>query len=249
LYLVILGICLRWFGPTAALSAPPQPRAKRGLFPARVAMLRCRLAHRVAQPNPASVVPSPLQRIGLITIVFALMVVIASSHQLTPFMVISSLMALVIFRLCWLRGLPLTMVVLTVTWIIYLANAFVEGNIHWVILSIGRLTNNVESNLVDLSLTSPGQRFVALAGRGLTVALWGMALLGGLRRLYNGFWDLACALLILSPFLMLAGNSYGGEMLFRVYFFSAPFMAFFAAALLYPHLAAGRSWPTAVLTV
>ena len=48
---------------------------------------------------------------------------------------------------------------------------------------------------------------------------------------------------------MLGASSYGGEMLFRVYFFSLPFMAFFAAALLYPSLMRGATWRTVVMTV
>jgi hypothetical protein len=148
-----------------------------------------------------------------------------------------------------MRGLPLLMLVLTVSWIIFIAEAFVEGNIHWVILSIGQLTNNVDSNLVDLNRASSGQRLVALIGRGLTMFLWSLAFLGGLRRVYNRYWDLPCILLTISPLLMLAGNSYGGEMLFRAYFFSLPFMAFFAAALLYTRPFLGRSWRTAAISI
>jgi hypothetical protein len=47
---------------------------------------------------------------------------------------------------------------------------------------------------------------------------------------------------------MLASNSYSGEMLFRVYFFSLPFMAFFAASLLYPGPALGTTRRTVTLT-
>jgi hypothetical protein len=47
---------------------------------------------------------------------------------------------------------------------------------------------------------------------------------------------------------MLVLNSYGGEMLFRVYYFGLPFVAFFAASLLYPTLNAGHSWHTPALT-
>jgi hypothetical protein len=84
--------------------------------------------------------------------------------------------------------------------------------------------------------------------RGLTAFLWGLAVVGLIRRVGQGYWDLSCLLLAVAPFLMLASNSYGGEMLFRVYFFSLPFMAFFAASLLYPGPAAGTTRKTVALT-
>jgi hypothetical protein len=46
-------------------------------------------------------------------------------------------------------------------------------------------------------------------------------------------------LLLASPVPLLAVNDYGGEMLFRVYFFALPFAAFFIAALVYPRTRSG----------
>ena len=85
--------------------------------------------------------------------------------------------------------------------------------------------------------------------RTLTGFLWGLALLGGIRRLRQGYWDLSAILLAIAPFVMLFGSPYGGEILFRVYFFALPCMAFFAAALLYPSPTFGISWKKTGLTV
>ena len=61
------------------------------------------------------------------------------------------------------------------------------------------------------------------------------------RRLRHGYRDLAALLLLVAPFPMLVANSYGGEMVFRIYFFMLPFAAFFAAALVFPSPEAGAS--------
>jgi hypothetical protein len=140
--------------------------------------------------------------------------------------------------------------VLAGTWISYMAATFIQhGNIVEAIQSIGHLFDNIGANLIDLSLASPGQKLIAMMSRGLTAAVGLLALFGGIRRLRQGYWDLSFILLVMAPFPLIAGNSYGGEMLFRIYFFALPFMAFFAAALLYPSPTSGTSWGTVILTV
>jgi hypothetical protein len=78
--------------------------------------------------------------------------------------------------------------------------------------------------------------------------VWGLALLGGVRRLRQGYWDLSIALLAFAPFPISALQSYGGEILFRIYLFSLPGMAFFAAASLYPSPSSGASWGMTAVT-
>ena len=56
-------------------------------------------------------------------------------------------------------------------------------------------------------------------------------------------------MLVLAPFLMMVGNSYGGEMIFRVYLFSTPAFAFLVGALIFPTKESGqeRPWLTTVV--
>ncbi len=246
LHLVILGVCLRWFRVTAP---PSESAVKRWLVFDWAVSLFHGFVSRAARGDPPDTASRPFQRVGLMMIVILLFVIVASSHQLTPFMTILALAALVVFQGCNARSLPILMIVLAVIWIVYPAVAFMNDVIESTVEAFGQLADNLDSNLIDLALASPGQRLVAIMGRGLTVLLWGLALLGGLRRLRQGYWDLSGGLLASAPFLVLAGNSYSGEMLFRVYFFALPFMAFFAAALLYPSPASGRSWRTVVTTI
>jgi hypothetical protein len=129
-----------------------------------------------------------------------------------------------------------------------MALAFLNGNVYWIVQSIGHLDANANSALVNTQTVSPGLQTVILVGRVLTALVYCLAFLGLVRRLRQGFWDLSCVLLAAAPIPMLGANSYGGEMLFRVYYFALPFMAFLTAALLYPSPAAGSTWRTMALT-
>ena len=243
LYLVIIGVCLRWF---PAKGAPEVSEQNRSVFGRLVFHFRRMRRAPVVPPDHAA---TPAQLVGLLAIVVLLMITVVTSHQLTPIMMICALTALVAFRRSSASGLPILAIVLTVTWLFFFATPFLIDNLDSMTETIGQFLDNVDSNLIDTSRVSSGHRLVSLAGRALTVFLWGVAVLGGIRRIVKGYLDLPAVLLALSPFLMLAGNSYGGEILFRVYFFSLPFMAYLAASLVYPSAAAGRSWPTTVLVV
>jgi hypothetical protein len=243
LYLVIIGVCLRWF---PAKGAPEVSAQNRTVFGRLVFHFRRMSSAPVVPPDHAA---TPAQLAGLLAIVVLLMITVVTSHQLTPIMMICALTALVAFRRSSARSLPILAIVLTVTWLFYFATPFLIDNLYSMTETIGQFLDNVDSNLIDTSRVSSGHRLVSLAGRALTVFLWGAAVLGGIRRIVKGYLDLPAVLLALSPFLMLAGNSYGGEILFRVYFFSLPFMAYLAASLLYPSAAAGKSWLTTVLVV
>jgi hypothetical protein len=76
--------------------------------------------------------------------------------------------------------------------------------------------------------------------------VWVLGALGFARLYYRGRLELAAGVLALAPFAMLALTSYGGEILFRVYFFSLPFFALLATGLLIPD-ATRRAGPATIL--
>jgi hypothetical protein len=53
-------------------------------------------------------------------------------------------------------------------------------------------------------------------------------------------------LLAIAPMFLILTNDYGGEMIFRIYLFALPSLAFYCAAAFFPNYAAGRSWWTRV---
>jgi hypothetical protein len=124
-----------------------------------------------------------------------------------------------------------------------------QGELSSLVESFAQVQDALDSGFIHLGSASYAQQLIATMGRGLTVGVWGLALLGAIRRLRKGFWDLSMMLLAATPMLMLAGNSYGGEILFRIYFFTLPFMAFLAAGFFFPSQHSGRSWFTTFATI
>ncbi len=204
-HLVALGVAARWF---AVRDAPDAPR-------------------RAATPK-STVAAALLFLIGL----FA---VIATSHQLTPIFTVLSLGALILFTRNRALGLPALMAVMTATWVVYGATPYFRTEIADLVSSFGQLSENIEGTLINLSEISPAQRLVSLAGRALTLGVWGLAFLGVARHVFR--WrarsDWGLIALTGAPFLVLAGNAYGGEVLFRVYLFALPFMGLWVASLFF----------------
>jgi GT2 family glycosyltransferase len=233
LYLVVIAITLRWFSSSSVALAVGDSRSQTpGVAGPLVPMRR-----------------QPLRRAGILITLVVLVVAIATSHQLTPLMLIAAFTALVIFRRCSERSLPVVTVVLTVGWILLAARGFLSTNFSSIAASFGRPDSNAQANLLNLSHASPGQVVVAQIDRLLSASLWILGMVGVWRRWRTRHGDLPLVLLALAPLPLIVANSYGGEMVFRVYLFSLPFVAFFAAAAFFPRVGAGRSrYFPAVLT-
>ncbi|MBI5564482.1 MAG: hypothetical protein HY870_06280, partial [Chloroflexi bacterium] len=239
-YLISLYVCLKWFSAGA-------PRVRSIPFRWRVPIGLQTTLHKLIgdrplrTPEPAAAASSPLQRVGLMLIVILIFLVMTSSHQLTPFMTISALAVLVIFRRCNATWLPVLMTIILALWILYGAEAFLLDRLEFIFSSVGQFASNLDANLIDVNQISAGQRLVSLMGRALTGGLWLLAVLGGLRRMRQGHRDWRPFLLLIAVLSLPLINSYGGEILFRVYLFALPSAAFFAAALIYPDAAVTES--------
>ena len=183
----------------------------------------------------------------LVGIVLLLMLTIVSSHQLTPFMLLSALTLLVSLRQVRPIWLPVALAGLTGSWIYLMASEFLGQNLYWIVESIGRPASNTQTTFVDLTQAGPEQRLVLLADRGLTAGLGVLAIAGALRLWRARAPIRVSAVLALSPLPLLVMNSYGGEMLFRVYLFALPFVALLAAGFVYSPRPARWSLPVAMI--
>lgn len=244
-YLVIIGSLLRWF------RSPTSLRLK--LFRGRLAFApRDHLPpaiYRWLAPADAPAMPTSRgQRIALLLILASIFAVVVSSHQLSPFATLAGVSALVIFNRCWPRWLPVLMGVMIVLWLNSMASTYMAGHGEAVTGQVGSVGTAVGANVTARFEGSAGHVFVVYIRIGLTLALWGAAFLGALRRLWHGHRDLTLALLAAAPFPLAVAQPYGGEMLLRVYLFSLPFVAFFVAALFYTASGVGESRWTAVAT-
>jgi hypothetical protein len=174
---------------------------------------------------------------GIVLVLFS---VIAFSHQLTPWAVVAATAVLAVLGRCRPRTLPLAMALLAAGWLWLAWPSLVHLN---VLGDLGRLASN--GQIVDLSNQSEGRVFVATVARALSAVVWLLALVGGIRhwrsrRRRGGHWGLVAAALALVPFSVIVAQSYGGEILFRVYLFSLPWTALLAAGAFFPHLGAAR---------
>ncbi len=224
-YLVILAVAALWFTDRRGLVLGQSRFKKVG----------------VARQPPRSVVLTSL------LMLVALFAAVSSSHQLTPIVTVLSLGALALFSRNRALGLPVLMAVFAVSWTVYSATPFFRDELRDLIESFGQIASNVDETLIDFADLSRGQQSNALASRALTLTVWGLASLGIVRHLHERFswrarpdWGLVC--LAGAPFLLLGAGAYGGEVIFRIYLFSLPFMALWGAYLLYASTRTRRPW-------
>ncbi len=240
-YLFYLGLLALALGPLARVPQLPAPSAT-GL---RGRMQR--LLHRASAAQP--VAPPAGNGVWVISMIAALVAIaaITVTHQLTPLLTIGALTALTI-----LGRLPILYCLFAIAaealWIFYFADPFVSKILAEIVGQVPSLNADTLSKMARFELLSPGQRWVSIASRGLTATIAAMALLGGARRLALGRVDGVAALLTMVPLPLLFATSYGGEIIFRLYFYALPFLAFFAGAVFYPSAQRGRSpWINCVL--
>ena len=157
--------------------------------------------------------------------------VIVSSHQLTPLMLITALAALSLPRANRRVTLPLlgAAVAMELLWGLTVARPYISANLKNFSAALLSPDTNAVSGFAGVSSAAPGQVVVDWADRALSAAVLLLALLSFLRRRWVRRTGLP--LVAVSPIPLLAANSYGGEMLFRVYLFALPATAFLAAAL------------------
>ncbi|MDT5075606.1 MAG: hypothetical protein QOJ80_243 [Mycobacterium sp.] len=169
-----------------------------------------------------------------------MMAAIAPTHQLTPLMLICGLGVLAVFcrQRVWL--LMLLMIGFTVGWDLMFAGEWINENLKSIASSIGTLGHNADSGFINLGAASHSQAVVAQIDRAHSAVVWALGFVGLARR-FRRRSELAMPLLAVAPIPLIMTNDYGGEMIFRVYLFGLPFVAFYAAAAFFPREISRRS--------
>jgi hypothetical protein len=233
LYLASLALLLRWF----VRSDPPRGLRARFRLP--------RTAGDETGPLPAETELTSKERALLMGVTVAVIAVMAPMHQLTPFALLLSLTVLAIAKRTPARGLPLVTAVVVGTWLAFMAVAYIKGHLNVLTSEVGQLGPTVQSNVSSRVSGSALHQDVATERLLFTGCIWGAAALGAIRSFRAGRPYFTFLLLAISPFALVVLQPYGGEVLLRIYLFSLPFTAFFAASVIVP--AAGErllSWPT-----
>ncbi|MFI8847178.1 glycosyltransferase [Streptomyces sp. NPDC053780] len=181
------------------------------------------------------------QRQAVWTVLLSVLVIaIVVTHQLTPGMLVVTLLALALTRRHrdWV---PLvTTVVIFLAWCLTAALPFLSAAMPDMIRSVGDIGANVETGYGSTP-TGTGAVATSWAARLLSGSVLLLALAGVLRRRTLRQRALPLLLVAAAPLPMFVASSYGSEMIFRVLMFMLPGAAFFAAAALLP----GASAPTA----
>lgn len=246
LHLIIIGIVLKWFRATE----PPKLTALLripviGWFAKNIVRVL-----RYAWDDDAPVGNSTrLERVicqGLIVVIFAVIVV---SHQITPLMTLFTLFALLFFGQTRTHVLPVIIAFTFVGWLATGAHSYMSQKFTQILTDLTHLGEHFTSTIHNSSTFSPAQLFVSNMVRGLTLSVFVLAGLGALRRLREKHFDLLIVVCALAPFVVLAASSYGGEVLFRVYLFSLPFMSLLIAMLFRPSPQNVQRWRTEIAAV
>jgi hypothetical protein len=215
LYLVMIAILLKWF--KIPRHAPHQ-----------------RLQTWLTAPEEIYEQSSPAKHVALLIVLFAIYAFDVSSHPLTPFFVIASVTALVIFRRCKPFWLPIAMIIMNAAWIFTMAQPFLVGHSYMVTGSLFHIFGTISVNVTSPATSgSPDHIFIVNMRLIMTLFIWALAGAGMLIRLRQGHRDVTFILLAFVPFSLFIAQSYGGEMLLRIYLFTLPFMAFFAASIFF----------------
>lgn len=174
--------------------------------------------------------------VPVILAVIVLLFVLVSSTELSPYIVTLQLFGLLVAGLLRWRWVPLLAAVITLG---FLAPNFTYINEHYGLLaSAGKFFGNIQTtggtsgNVVTTPAHS--QVIVQYFTDLLSLTMWVLALIGAWVRRKSRRTVIGLLFLTFSPIVVLAGGSYGGEGVLRVYLFSLPWAAALAASALVP---------------
>ncbi|WP_127935850.1 hypothetical protein [Nonomuraea polychroma] len=234
LYLAFVAILLRWFGRVEPRTKPIAPKGLRKLLGKLDAMTPGELANTGTYRA---------DKLLMLMMLLALFFASVASHQITPFMMLGVVTALLIFKrtsLTW--ALPFALGLVVLAWISYMTVGFWASQIDAIFGGLGRILQNIRTNTGDrIEGSDPAHALVLQARLGILVVILSLAATGLFRRLRRGVFDRSALILLCVPVLALGLQSYGGEIGLRIYMFALPGACLLAAYAFFPNLPADSS--------
>ncbi|MFD8302313.1 lipopolysaccharide biosynthesis protein [Streptomyces sp. NPDC059690] len=188
------------------------------------------------RPGEAEVEPTDRrQKAVLLGVLIGLFAASVPAHQLTPFVMLGVLAALVLIGRSELRGLPVLFAVLVAVWVGFMAEPYWSGHFDDLFGGVGGVSSNVSTSVSgriqggDSTHKLVLYTRVLLAGGVMTFACWGWW-----RRRDHKYRERSLLVLTFVPFLGFGMQSYGGEMALRVFMFAVPGAALLAGLALFP---------------
>lgn len=213
LWLAMAFVILRWLRAPAPASGH-----------SRIARLRTWIAADLT-PVPKT---TRAQRITALALVTAIFFVIVAAHQLTPYVILAGVGALTALDLLRPRWLLVLLAAIATAYLIP-RYGLISGNFGG-LFSGGNPIQNASG--AHGTYHAGGEAFTARIVHLLAAAMWLLALASIVLRRRTLGRVLIPAALAFSPFVILGAQSYGGEAIYRVYLFSAPWCALLIAGAL-----------------
>jgi hypothetical protein len=174
-----------------------------------------------ADPEDAGWHPQVLgHALTLLFVMLLLCAAIDTGHQLTPVFAIATVAFLVFFGRTRLLAWPGVMLLLAAGWVCYAAIAYWSGHLSALFGGLSSVGGNYSSDLRlrgNVAHTRVNDvRLLIFAG------IWTLAFIGFFLSRKKRVDRVAAAVLMLTPLLSVAGQSYGGEAGLRAFLFSLP---------------------------
>jgi hypothetical protein len=216
LWLGIVAILIRWM-----LAAAPA-HTRRG----PVARMRAPFLTEL----PTNRVSSPMHRTQAMTLVFVIYFAIVAAHQLTPYLALAGVGALAVLGLLRRGWLILLMM-------IAISGAYLASRYSLISQQYGGLFSgtNVLQNTGGLNgafRDRPTTVEIIRAYTAISYSIWPATLVAIVLERRTLGRVVTPALLAFSPFMIILVQDYGGEAIYRVFLFSAPWCALLIASML-----------------
>jgi len=232
LYLAFIAFLLTWFNwrpqvqAVTLLAAPEHAHGIKSWWRSSFSML-------VPGETESRPIP-PAQRAVLLAILLGIFVASTTSHQLTPFTMITACLGLVVARRCRITGLPVLLAVIVTGWVSFAAVGFWSGHMSTIFGGLGNLGGNLSASVTNRITGTAQHRLVPDVRSAGAAAFLLMGAAGLLRRRHRVIDDRVAITLMCTPFLAFGAQSYGGEIALRVYLFALPAAAILTSYLFFP---------------
>ncbi len=218
LYLVLVAVVVRWFGQPGA--APVTAASDRGRL-ARIRSWRDGLSGLDRDRGEVARSDAVTDRMLARSLVFVLATVVVS-HQITPFAALLVLATLAFLDRCRVRNLPLITLLLAAGWFSVGATTWWSSHLGELMADVGNFGGNVSSGLFSRVGGNDLRSLILVLRIAFSGLMLGGSLLVAIRRWRRGSPPIVLLALLIPPFALVGGQSYGGEVLLRSYLFALP---------------------------
>src|SRR5712692_8364698 len=160
LYLVIIAILLKWFkiSPKTRSYTRGRYRQSTGFF----SILAFRIIEWLRAPDTLCISTKHKQQWVLLVGLLLIFGLVIFSHPLTPFFILASVTALVVFRRIRPFWLPIFMAAMTGAWMFFMTRTFLIGHSSMVLGNFGKVSSNISASVTNRVVQgNPQHSFIA----------------------------------------------------------------------------------------